>query len=95
MAIALPVTVTVPRVSSQAPLRSPVAPDAERLLDIAGAMLDRSVGVYADLVTDRFISGLPTRISREAPVVILDRQDDRSVPGGGGNAAATLECWLF
>ncbi|REJ74656.1 MAG: hypothetical protein DWQ36_04775 [Acidobacteria bacterium] len=49
-----------------------------------------SVAVFADLVADRFISGTPTRVSREAPVVILDQDGDRFVAGGGANAAANV-----
>jgi rfaE bifunctional protein kinase chain/domain len=48
------------------------------------------VVVFADLVADRFLTGRPRRISREAPVLILDLEDDRLLPGGGANAAANI-----
>ncbi len=43
-----------------------------------------------DLVADRFITGTPKRISREAPVLILKLESDRFVPGGGANAVANI-----
>jgi rfaE bifunctional protein kinase chain/domain len=46
--------------------------------------------VFADLVVDRFLTGRPRRISREAPVLILDLEDDRLLPGGGANAVANI-----
>ena len=65
-------------------------PTRERLLELIAAMPGGRVGVVADLVADRFITGTPKRISREAPVLILRYQDERLVPGGGANAAANL-----
>jgi D-glycero-beta-D-manno-heptose-7-phosphate kinase len=48
------------------------------------------VMVFADLVADRFLTGRPRRISREAPVLILELEDDRLLPGGGANAVANI-----
>ncbi len=53
-------------------------------------MTGRQVVVVADLVIDRFLIGRPRRISREAPVLILEQQEERIVPGGGANAAANI-----
>lgn len=53
-------------------------------------MHDRPVVVVADLVVDRFISGTPKRISREAPVLILHYDGERIAPGGGANAVANI-----
>ena len=44
----------------------------------------------ADLVADRFITGRPKRISREAPVLILRQESDEIVPGAGANAAFNI-----
>ena len=41
--------------------------------------------VVGDMVADEYITGLPTRISREAPVLILDHSDQFTVPGGATN----------
>lgn len=69
---------------------SPTGPSAERLLALIDAMAGRPVVLVADLVVDRFLTGTPKRISREAPVLILAYQGERIAPGGGANAAANV-----
>lgn len=63
---------------------------AERLLELVAAMAGQPVVMVVDLVVDRFISGVPKRISREAPVLILRYEDEKVLPGGGGNAVANV-----
>ncbi len=63
---------------------------AERLLELVGRMAGQEVVMVVDLVVDRFISGVPKRISREAPVLILRYEDEKILPGGGGNAVANV-----
>ena len=53
-------------------------------------MVGQPVVMAVDLVADRFITGTPKRISREAPVLILKQESDRFVPGGGANAVANI-----
>ncbi len=53
-------------------------------------MSDQPVVMAVDLVADRFLTGSPKRISREAPVLILRHESDRFVPGGGANAVANV-----
>lgn len=48
------------------------------------------MALAADLVADRFITGVPKRISREAPVLILAYEGESLAPGGGANAAANI-----
>ena len=45
------------------------------------------VAVLGDFIADEFIHGATSRISREAPVLVLDFLGREVVPGGGGNAA--------
>lgn len=45
------------------------------------------VAVMGDFIADEFIYGATSRISREAPVLVLDFTWREIVPGGGGNAA--------
>ena len=45
--------------------------------------------VFGDLIADEFIYGEIARVSREAPVLILNYDSTEIVPGGAGNAAAT------
>lgn len=53
-------------------------------------MAGQPVVMLVDLVADRFITGTPKRISREAPVLILSYQGERLAPGGGANAVANV-----
>ena len=47
----------------------------------------RTVAVIGDLIADEYLFGKPTRISREAPVVILRFAEREVLLGGGANAA--------
>lgn len=53
-------------------------------------MRNARVVVVGDLIADQFISGQVSRVSREAPVLILQYHDTTIVPGGAGNAAANV-----
>src|SRR5262249_24012526 len=68
----------------------PTPPTAERLLELIRGMAGRPVVLLVDLVADRFITGIPKRISREAPVLILSYQGETLTPGGGANAVANV-----
>src|SRR5690349_5701547 len=49
-------------------------------------MKGKLVVVYGDIIADRFIYGIPKRISREAPVLILRQYREDVLLGGAGNA---------
>lgn len=68
----------------------PNLPSIGRLLGLVDAMAGRPVAMLIDLVADLFITGIPKRISREAPVLILAYQGERLIPGGGANAVANV-----
>ena len=53
-------------------------------------MADQPILMLVDLVADRFVSGSPKRISREAPVLILRWESESWKPGGGANAVANV-----
>ena len=65
-------------------------PTPERLLELIDRMAGQPVAMLADLVADRFVTGTPKRISREAPVLILRYDGERLIPGGGANAVANV-----
>lgn len=65
-------------------------PTPERLLELIDALAGQPVAMVADLVADRFITGAPKRISREAPVLILRYEGETLTPGGGANAVANV-----
>jgi rfaE bifunctional protein kinase chain/domain len=50
----------------------------------------RRVAVFGDLVADVFVYGEISRVSREAPVLILNHRETQIVPGGGANAIHNL-----
>ena len=58
-----------------------------RLIRLAERFTGRRVAVIGDVIADEFIYGNPSRVSREAPVLILDYDGATIVPGGAGNAA--------
>ncbi len=70
--------------------RAPAAPGGERLRTLVAGFRGRRILVLADLVADEFLYGRVRRVSREAPVLILeyDRTDVRL--GGGANAVHNL-----
>src|SRR5713226_4622192 len=47
----------------------------------------KTVVLYGDFVADEFQFGEISRVSREAPVLILRHRETQLVPGGGANAA--------
>jgi rfaE bifunctional protein kinase chain/domain len=50
----------------------------------------QTVCVLGDFVLDEFVSGEISRVSREAPVLILRHRRVEAYPGGGANAAMNL-----
>ncbi len=46
--------------------------------------------VVGDLMVDRFIRGAVHRLSPEAPVPVVDVQEEHSMPGGAGNVASNI-----
>jgi rfaE bifunctional protein kinase chain/domain len=59
----------------------------ERLLTLLNGFPGRRVAVIGDLIADEFIYGRVARVSREAPVLILQYDSTEVLPGGAGNAA--------
>lgn len=65
-------------------------PDLSRLLDIVSAFSRQSIVVLGDFVVDEYVTGEISRVSREAPVLILRHKQTEIIPGGGANAANNL-----
>jgi rfaE bifunctional protein kinase chain/domain len=63
---------------------------AERLTKIIESFPKITITVVGDLVGDEFIFGEISRVSREAPVLILKHRERTVVPGGGANAINNL-----
>src|ERR1700728_1448759 len=64
--------------------------DSERWKKIVQALSEGSITVMADLVADEFVYGEISRVSREAPVLILKHRERTVLPGGGANAVNNL-----
>ena len=63
---------------------------ARYLTEIVRRFSERRILVVGDLVADQFIYGEISRISREAPVLILRHERTETVPGGAANCALNL-----
>lgn len=63
---------------------------ADRLVRIIEEFPKLSITVLGDLIADEFIYGEISRVSREAPVLILRHRERHVVPGGAGNAIYNL-----
>ncbi len=59
----------------------------QRLLSLIASCRGKRVVVFGDLLADEFVYGRVARVSREAPVLILEYDTTQVVPGGAGNAA--------
>src|SRR5689334_15356367 len=60
------------------------------LKEIVARFPEARVLVIGDLIADEFVYGEITRVSREAPVMILRHERTETMPGGAGNAAANV-----
>lgn len=60
---------------------------AGEYLALIDALAGRRVAVVGDVMADEFVYGRVARVSREAPVLILEYDSTEVVPGGAGNAA--------
>jgi len=64
--------------------------DTGRLKKIVEAFPKATVTVLGDMVADEFVYGEISRVSREAPVLILKHRNRSVAPGGGANAIYNL-----
>jgi D-glycero-beta-D-manno-heptose-7-phosphate kinase len=63
---------------------------ADRLRKIVETFPRATITVLGDMVADEFVFGEISRVSREAPVLILRHKERDVVPGGGANAVNNL-----
>jgi rfaE bifunctional protein kinase chain/domain len=64
--------------------------DPADVLALIDALPGRRVAVVGDAIADEFVYGRVARVSREAPVLILEYDSTEVVPGGAGNAANNI-----
>jgi rfaE bifunctional protein kinase chain/domain len=58
-----------------------------RLRSLIDGFVGKRILVIGDMVADEYLIGRPAKISREAPVLILELNEERTVPGGATNVA--------
>src|SRR5690242_21443795 len=58
-----------------------------RLHGLIEGFAGKRVLVIGDMVADEYLVGRPTRIARDAPVMILELYEERTVPGEAANVA--------
>lgn len=58
----------------------------ENLLQIVTKMQNKKIMLIGDMIADVYLEGRISRISREAPVLILEHTAENVVPGGAANA---------
>ncbi len=64
--------------------------DLGRLVDLVEIFPKQTIALLGDFVADEFTFGEISRVSREAPVLILRHRETQLLPGGGANAANNL-----
>lgn len=62
----------------------------DRLRLLARHLFGRRVIVLGDVILDEYVYGSVERISREAPVPVLEFRERRFVPGGAANPASNI-----
>lgn len=70
----------------------------KKLLNRIAQLENRNIMVIGDMVADVYLEGMISRISREAPVLILEHSEEKVVPGGASNVvhnAAALSGNVF
>jgi rfaE bifunctional protein kinase chain/domain len=59
----------------------------QRFLELIDHFTSSRIVVFGDVLADEFVYGRVARVSREAPVLILEYDSTEILPGGAGNAA--------
>src|SRR5262249_42735798 len=77
------------RIPSPRPTR-PEPMSSTRYLELLEQFPSRRIGVVGDFLLDQYILGTSARVSREAPIVVVDYQDTVYHPGGAANAAQNV-----
>lgn len=70
----------------------------QELTDVTEKMQGKNILVIGDMVADVYVDGRISRISREAPVLILEKAGEKVVAGGAANVvanAATLGAEVY
>lgn len=61
-----------------------------RLTEWVTSLADHRVMIIGDVILDEYIIGDATRMSREAPIPVLEYRERRYIPGGAANPSANI-----
>jgi len=64
---------------------------SQKYRDVFSKIDGLRIGIVGDLILDRYIYGKPSRLSREAPLPIIEYEGEREVCGGMANTARALK----
>src|SRR6266571_8188390 len=78
------------RPRAQEPASASTSVDLLALRECVEQFTTKTIVLLGDFVADEFQYGEISRVSREAPVLILKHRETQLVPGGGANAANNL-----
>lgn len=70
---------------------SPRTVEKDRLLHLIPRLAGQRILVLGDVVLDQYVVGKPVRISREAPVLVLEHSEEFFRPGSASNPAANIK----
>lgn len=62
----------------------------DKLISIIERFGEQRIVILGDAIADKFLHGAISRVSREAPVFILQHQHTETLPGGAANCAMNL-----
>ncbi len=63
---------------------------SDRFIALLDAFTTRRIAVVGDFLLDQYMLGTTARVSREAPIVVVDYQETVNHPGGAANAAQNV-----
>jgi D-glycero-beta-D-manno-heptose-7-phosphate kinase len=72
-------------------MSAPIAP--EQLAGLIGRLHLGGAVVVGDLILDEYLVGQATRLSREAPIPVLEFRQRDLIPGGACNPAVNIAAW--
>ena len=61
-----------------------------RFQELLESFATKRVSIIGDFILDEYLLGDTKRVSREAPVIVIDHRDSRYHPGGAANAAQNV-----
>src|SRR5215475_12638186 len=62
----------------------------DQLLELIPKLANQQIIVLGDVILDEYLIGRATRLSREAPIPVLEFEERRLIPGGAANPAANI-----